>query len=141
MPQSLVAQCFANVSFLSTHAKKRHPRVGMPFFGMNVWIRTGRRPAGRKKPAGGRFFSPRVEFPDGSPKRRTRLCRVLLFGFRCPEGSSTLRYFNCSGQVNCPYAKVLAFGQNACAAQTRRPTGQGTDTSLCAKEVVICCIL
>ena len=33
--------------------------------------------------------------------------------------------FICSGQVNCPCAKVLAFGQNACTAHSRRrPEGR-----------------
>ena len=42
---------------------------------------------------------------------------VFLFGFRS-RCRSTLRYCKCSGQVNCPSAKVFAAGENACTAQS-----------------------
>ena len=57
-----------------------------------------------------------------SPFRRTKkkdmtVGHVFLFGFRS-RCRSTLRYCKCSGQVNCPSAKVFAAGENACTAQS-----------------------
>ena len=43
------------------------------------------------------------------------------FGVSAAVAASTLRYFNCSGQINCPSAKVFACAENACTAQKRRP--------------------
>ena len=40
------------------------------------------------------------------PERRTRRSRVLLSGFRRPEGRLHPFYLKCSGEVNSPCAKV-----------------------------------
>ena len=49
-------------------------------------------------------------------KKDMTVGHVFLFGFR--SRCSTPRYFKCSGQVNCPSAKVFAAGENACTAQS-----------------------
>ena len=63
--------------------------------------------------------------PASTKKKDMTMCHVFLFGFRPPEAASSLRYFKCSGQMNCPCAKVFTYGENACTAQTRRrPNGR-----------------
>ena len=57
-----------------------------------------------------------------SPFRRTKkkdmtVGHVFLFGFRS-RWSLHPSVFQCSGQVNCPSAKVFAAGENACTAQS-----------------------
>ena len=44
---------------------------------------------------------------------------------RCGYFYGILGYFKCSGQVNCPCAKVFACGENACTAHSRRPNLRG----------------
>ena len=44
-------------------------------------------------------------------KKDMTIGHVFLFGFRPPEAASTLRYFKCSGQMNCPCAKVFTCGK------------------------------
>ena len=77
--------------------------------------------SGRAPPCqgGGSEFEPRHLLQNKRTAERLSFC----FGFRRPPGGSTLRNCTCSGQVNCPCAKVLPYGQNACAAQTRRRPG------------------
>ena len=64
-----------------------------------------------------------------SPFRRTKkkdmtVGHVFLFGFRS-RWSLHPSVFQCSGQVNCPSAKVFASGENTCTAhQRRRPDGR-----------------
>jgi len=43
------------------------------------WIRTGRRPAGRKKHAGGMFFSPRLANPPSPTKNAAEKLRSFLY--------------------------------------------------------------
>lgn len=43
------------------------------------------------------------------------------FGASVAETAATLRDFKCSGQMNCPTAKVFAWVENACTAQMGRP--------------------
>ena len=60
-------------------------------------------------------------------KERHDVCGVFLFGFRRPEGGSTLRYFKCSGQMNCPCAEVLPGAKRSYGAKAppaRRPGWQ-----------------
>ena len=63
------------------------------------------------------MFKSRFQLQKG---RHLLKADVFLFGFRRPQGGSTLRRSECSGQVNCPCAKVFAAGENACTAQKRR---------------------
>ena len=44
---------------------------------------------------------------------------------KSPTSRGPLSDFTCSGQMNCPCAKVFASGENACTALPRRPAPRG----------------
>ena len=83
--------------------------------------------SGRAPPCqgGGSEFEPRHLLQNKRTAKRLSFC----FGFRRPAGGSTLRNFTCSGQVNCPCAKVLPCGQNACAAHDAPPARRAGERS------------
>ncbi len=58
-------------------------------------------------------------------KERHDLWSCLSFCLPATEGGLHPSVFQCSGQINCPCAKVFTCGENACTAQTRRPTVWG----------------
>ena len=91
-------------------------------FGQNACTAQKRRPAVRGPGSGWHQY-----FADKTKKKHL-LCRCFFFGY--------LGNLKCSGQMNCPCAKVLAFGQNACTAQKRRPAvrGPGFDRHLCLAD-------
>ena len=71
-------------------------------------------------PPCGRHFSPLRNIDFNRPFQKERHAAGVSFFL----GSAAQREappfdLKCSGQVNCPCAKVLACGQNACTAQTR----------------------
>ena len=72
----------------------------------------------------------RVRLPLPAPKKKDIRSDVLLFWVPAAGGGLHPVDFKCSAERNSACAKVLAFGQNACTAQTRRgPEGPWGDPS------------
>ena len=103
--------------------------------GENACTALPRRPAPRGPEGKAKMLPPLllVQLEDS----QERLCRQLhraqaphLLPARpakSPTSRGPLSDFTCSGQMNCPCAKVFASGENACTALPRRPAPRGPE--------------